>query len=42
MRFEPTTVLDAWCGTGRVAVELARRGVRVVGVDVDASMLATA
>jgi len=35
----PATVLDAGCGTGRVAVELARRGIAVVGVDVDASML---
>jgi 2-polyprenyl-3-methyl-5-hydroxy-6-metoxy-1,4-benzoquinol methylase len=42
MRLAPRTVLDAGCGTGRVAIELARRGVRVVGVDVDASMLATA
>lgn len=42
MGFAPSTVLDAGCGTGRVAIELARRGVRVVGVDVDASMLATA
>ena len=38
----PATVLDAGCGTGRVAIELARRGVPVVGVDVDPSMLATA
>src|SRR5580765_3334121 len=38
----PASVLDAGCGTGRVAIELARRGVEVVGVDVDASMLATA
>jgi SAM-dependent methyltransferase len=38
----PGSVLDAGCGTGRVAIELARRGVDVVGVDVDASMLATA
>ncbi len=35
----PATVLDAGCGTGRVAVELARRGLQVVGVDVDRSML---
>ena len=35
-------VLDAGCGTGRVAVELARRGHRVVGVDSDDSMLAEA
>ncbi len=32
-------VLDAGCGTGRVAVELARRGYDVAGVDSDASML---
>lgn len=42
MTFSPATVLDAGCGTGRVAVELARRGVEVVGVDADPSMLATA
>lgn len=35
----PRTVLDAGCGTGRVAIELARRGIDVVGVDVDAGML---
>jgi 2-polyprenyl-3-methyl-5-hydroxy-6-metoxy-1,4-benzoquinol methylase len=39
---EPASVLDAGCGTGRVAIELARRGIDVVGVDADASMLATA
>ena len=39
MAYEPTSVLDAGCGTGRVAIELNRRGVEVVGVDVDASML---
>jgi SAM-dependent methyltransferase len=38
----PTSVLDAGCGTGRVAIELARRGVDVVGADLDASMLETA
>ncbi|MBA2496426.1 MAG: class I SAM-dependent methyltransferase [Acidimicrobiia bacterium] len=38
----PSSVLDAGCGTGRVAIELARRRVEVVGADVDASMLATA
>lgn len=42
MTFGPGHVLDAGCGTGRVAIELARRGVEVVGVDVDPSMLATA
>ncbi len=36
------SVLDAGCGTGRVAIELARRGVDVVGVDADASMLEAA
>jgi SAM-dependent methyltransferase len=41
-RYDPATVLDAGCGTGRVAIELDRRGVEVIGVDVDASMLATA
>lgn len=40
--FSPASVLDAGCGTGRVAIELDRRGVESVGVDVDASMLATA
>jgi SAM-dependent methyltransferase len=38
----PSDVLDAGCGTGRVAVELARRGHRVVGADNDASMLEVA
>jgi SAM-dependent methyltransferase len=42
MELAPATVLDAGCGTGRVAIELARRGVEVVGVDPDASMLAAA
>ncbi|SDJ49375.1 Ubiquinone/menaquinone biosynthesis C-methylase UbiE [Actinokineospora alba] len=40
--YEPSSVLDAGCGTGRVGIELARHGIEVVGVDVDASMLATA
>lgn len=35
-------VLDAGCGTGRIAVELARRGRSVVGTDLDADMLAYA
>lgn len=38
-RFNPTTVLDAGCGTGRVAIELAARGIDVVGVDLDGSMI---
>lgn len=37
--FEPTSVMDAGCGTGRVAIELDRRGVDVVGVDLDERML---
>jgi len=37
-----TTVLDAGCGTGRVAIELARRGFTVAGVDADDRMLDTA
>lgn len=41
-RFAPASVLDAGCGTGRVGRELARRGVDVVGADIDAEMLETA
>jgi SAM-dependent methyltransferase len=37
--YDPSSVLDAGCGTGRVAIELARRGIDVVGVDRDAAML---
>jgi SAM-dependent methyltransferase len=37
-----TRVLDAGCGTGRVAIELAGRGFSVVGVDVDPGMLSAA
>jgi 2-polyprenyl-3-methyl-5-hydroxy-6-metoxy-1,4-benzoquinol methylase len=37
-----TRVLDAGCGTGRVAIELAHRGFSVVGIDSDAAMLHTA
>ena len=36
---EPGSVLDAGCGTGRVAIELDRRGIDVSGVDVDQRML---
>ena len=42
MRLRPNSVLDAGCGSGRVARELARRGIDVVGVDMDRSMLAAA
>lgn len=36
------TVLDAGCGTGRVAIRLAELGFSCVGADVDESMLAVA
>lgn len=36
------TVLDAGCGTGRVAIELTRRGFAATGLDIDAAMLASA
>ncbi len=39
MAFAPATVLDAGCGTGRVAIELARRGIETVGVDLDAGFI---
>lgn len=35
----PARVLDAGCGTGRVAIRLAGLGYAVVGVDLDAPML---
>lgn len=37
-----TRVLDAGCGTGRVAIELAARGYSTVGVDADPDMLTAA
>lgn len=39
---EPRSVLDAGCGTGRVARELDLRDIDVVGVDIDPNMLETA
>jgi SAM-dependent methyltransferase len=40
---EPSSrVLDAGCGTGRIAIRLAELGHRCTGVDVDPSMLAVA
>ncbi|MBJ7306420.1 MAG: methyltransferase domain-containing protein [Acidimicrobiia bacterium] len=42
MRFEPKTALDAGCGFGRVGIELAARGVEIVGVDLDADLLGRA
>ncbi|MEH0416192.1 class I SAM-dependent methyltransferase [Streptomyces sp. B21-083] len=38
----PARVLDAGCGTGRVAIRLAELGYNCTGVDVDPSMLAVA
>jgi ubiquinone/menaquinone biosynthesis C-methylase UbiE len=35
-------VLEVGCGTGNISLELARRGARVVGVDVSGPMLAAA
>lgn len=40
--FGAGSVLDAGCGTGRVAIELSRRGLYVVGVDMDPGMLEVA
>jgi SAM-dependent methyltransferase len=40
--YDPTSVLDAGCGTGRVAIELRRRGRAVAGVDLDPRMLEAA
>ena len=40
--YAPASVLDAGCGTGRVGRDLARRGIEVVGVDLDPAMLETA
>jgi cyclopropane fatty-acyl-phospholipid synthase-like methyltransferase len=37
-----STILDIGCGTGRHAIELARRGCAVTGVDISAGMLAEA
>ena len=36
------SVLDAGCGTGRLAIELHKRGMRAVGVDLDEDLLARA
>ena len=40
--FGPSAVLDAGCGTGRIAIELFHRGFDVTGVDLDADMVAAA
>lgn len=41
-RFSPASVLDAGCGSGRVAIELAARGCDVVGVDLDGPFIQAA
>ena len=41
-RYSPASVLDAGCGMGRVAIELARRGIDAVGTDLDDDLLARA
>lgn len=41
-RFAPASVLDAGCGMGRVAIELAQRGIDTVGVDLDPDLLGRA
>lgn len=38
----PWRVLDGGCGTGRMSIELARRGIAIVGVDLDEVMLTQA
>jgi SAM-dependent methyltransferase len=40
--YDPASVLDAGCGTGRVAIELGRRGRVVTGIDLDPRMLEVA
>jgi len=42
VREKRQAVLDIACGTGRVALRLAQTGVRVVGMDLSADMLAVA
>lgn len=37
--YRPSSVLDAGCGMGRVAIELNRRGFDVEGVDLDPDLL---
>lgn len=39
---QPYRVLDAGCGTGRMGIELAQRGLEIVGVDLDGVMLSQA
>jgi len=41
-RFDISSAIDVACGAGLFAIELARRGVRVVGSDISSGMLASA
>jgi len=36
---QAASILDAGCGTGRVGIELARRGFQILGVDNDRAMI---
>lgn len=36
---KPATVLDVGCGAGQHSVELAKRGVKVHGIDINDKML---
>jgi SAM-dependent methyltransferase len=40
--YAPRSVLDGGCGTGRVGIELVRRGIAVLGVDADPDMIEAA
>lgn len=40
--YAQSSLLDAGCGTGRIGIELERRGYEVVGVDLDADMVSAA
>ncbi len=42
MQWSPSSVLDAGCGFGRVAIELHARGVDVVGADLDIDLIGRA
>ncbi len=43
LKLKPSSrILDVGCGTGRHSVELARRGFRVMGIDISSGMLAEA